>query len=57
MEKENRLASSRADEYVRNFLQNETLPSAEDEYALHQRFLPEITLDEINRLAKAWFSR
>ena len=55
MEKENRLASSRAEEYVRNFLQKETLPSAEDEYALHQRFLPEITLDEINRLAKAWF--
>jgi zinc protease len=55
MEKENRLASSRADEYVRNFLQNETLPSAEDEYSLHQRFLPEIKLEEINKLAKEWF--
>jgi zinc protease len=54
-EKENRVSSSRADEYVRNFLQNETLPSADDEYALHQRFLAEITIDEINKLAREWF--
>lgn len=54
-EKENRLSASRADEYVRNFLANETLPSADDEYSLHQRFLPEITLDEINKLAREWF--
>ena len=32
-----------------------TLPSAEDEYMLHQRLLPTITLDEVNRLAKDWF--
>ena len=55
LEKENREAGSRASEYVRNFLQDETLPSAEDEYALHKRFLPEITLDEINKLAREWF--
>src|SRR5204863_6434526 len=54
LEKENRQAGSRADEYVRNFLQDETLPSADDEYALHKRFLPEITLDEINKLAREW---
>ena len=54
-EKDNRVSASRADEYVRNFLQQETLPSADDEYALHQRFLPEITLDEINKMAKEWF--
>ena len=54
-EKDNTVAASRADEYVRNFLENETLPSAEDEYALHQRLLPAITLDEINKLAKEWF--
>jgi zinc protease len=54
-EKDNTVASSRADEYVRNFLENETLPSVDDEYALHQRFLPEITLDEINSLAREWF--
>src|SRR6267142_440112 len=55
IEKENTLAASRADEYVRNFLQNETLPSADDEYALHKRFLPEVTLAEINKLAAEWF--
>ncbi len=55
LEKENTLSASRAGEYTRNFLQNETLPSADDEYALHQRFLPEITLAEINKLAREWF--
>jgi zinc protease len=55
IEKENRLAGSRADEYVRNFLQDETLPTADDEYALHKRFLPEVTLAEINKLAAEWF--
>lgn len=54
-EKDNTLASSRADEYVRNFLQDETLPSPEDEYELHKRYLPEITLAEINKLAQEWF--
>jgi zinc protease len=55
MEKENTESASRADEYVRNFLDNESLPSADDEYALHKRFLPGITLEEINKLAKEWF--
>src|SRR5882762_2924836 len=55
IEKENRLAGDRADEYVRNFLENETLPTVDDEYALHKRFLPEITLAEINKLAAEWF--
>ena len=57
VEKENRLSVSRADEYIRNFLDNETLPTADDEYALHQRFLPEITLAEINQLAGEWFPK
>ncbi|HEX6718847.1 MAG TPA: insulinase family protein [Pyrinomonadaceae bacterium] len=55
LEKDNAPAASKAGEYVRNFLINETLPSAEDEYALHQRFLPEITLAEINKLAREWY--
>src|SRR4029078_1426032 len=55
LERDNTLAASRPNEYVRNFLINETLPSADDEYALHQRFLPEITLAEINKLAREWF--
>jgi zinc protease len=55
LEKENTESASRADEYVRNFLENETLPSADDEYALHKRFLPQITLDEVNKLSREWF--
>jgi zinc protease len=55
LEKENTQAANRAGQYVRNFLMNETLPSPEDEYALHKRFLPEITLDEINKLTREWF--
>lgn len=55
LEKENVLSSMKAAEYVRNFLTGETLPSADDEFALHQRFVPEITLAEINKLAREWF--
>ena len=55
LEKENRVSGSRADEYVRNFLTDETLPTADDEYALHKRFLPGVTLEEINKIAREWF--
>src|SRR6267143_5107542 len=54
-EKGNRGSGSRADEYIRNFLENESLPTADEEYALHQHFLPQITLEEINKLAREWF--
>jgi zinc protease len=54
-EKENRESGSRAAEYIRNFLEQETLPTNEWEYGLHQRFLPEVTVDEINRRAREWF--
>jgi zinc protease len=56
IEDQNRQSNSRADEYVRNFLTDESLPGAELEQALNQRFLPEITLAEINALAKEWFT-
>ena len=55
-QKENRESASHAAEYIRNFLQNESLPGPDLEYALHQRFLPEITLDEVNKIPKEWFS-
>jgi zinc protease len=54
-EKDNRVSASRAQEYIRNFLTGESLPKMDDEFVLHQRFLPEITLDELNRLPKEWF--
>jgi len=43
-----------ADEYGRNFLQQEPIPGIGYEYALHQRFVPEITLAEVNALAADW---
>jgi zinc protease len=52
--KASRTSESRADEYIRNFLEQEPLPSIEDEYALQQRFSREITLADINALAKTW---
>ena len=55
-EKANRQSGSRADEYIRNFLEGETLPTADDEYALHQKFIPAVTLAEINKIAKEWFT-
>ena len=55
VETENAESAGRANEYVRNFLDNEPLPSPADEYAMHKRFLPGITLDEINKLAREWF--
>ncbi|HSE36938.1 MAG TPA: insulinase family protein, partial [Blastocatellia bacterium] len=54
-EKDTTVSSSRAAEYIRNFLQNESLPSPDDEYALQKRFVPEITRDEINKLAREWY--
>src|SRR5215471_9906573 len=54
-EKENVTARSRADEYVRNFLTGETLPSLDDEYGLVARFVDDITLGEINRMATEWY--
>jgi zinc protease len=43
-----------ADEYARNFLQQEPIPGIGYEYALQQRFYPEITLAEVNALAATW---
>ena len=42
-----------ADEYVRNYLTAEAFPGIAVEYALAQRFLPEITLVEVNQQAVA----
>ena len=43
-----------ADEFVRNFIQGEPIPGIVYEFGLNQRFLPEITLAEVNSLAKDW---
>jgi len=54
-QKDTRTSASHAAEEVRNFLTEESIPGAEMEYALHQRFLPQITLDEVNKVSKDWF--
>jgi zinc protease len=43
-----------ADEFVRNFIQGEPIPGIVYEFGLNQRFLPKITLAEVNDLAKDW---
>ena len=54
-ESTDRESESRADEYTRNFLQREALPTIWQELAFHRRFLPAITLAEMNSLAAEWF--
>ena len=43
-----------AEEFIRNFLEDEPIPGIVYEYALNQRFTPEITLAELTALAKEW---
>jgi len=54
-ESPDRESASRADEYTRNFLQSEALPTIWQELAFHRRFLPGITLAEVNKLTGDWF--
>jgi zinc protease len=54
-ESPDRESASRADEYTRNFLQSEALPTIWQELAFHRRFLPDITLAEVNKLTDDWF--
>ncbi|MDP9322304.1 MAG: insulinase family protein, partial [Acidobacteriota bacterium] len=53
-EKDTQPSDPLADEYTRNFTDQEPIPGIEYEAALHARFLPEITLAEVNALAKDW---
>jgi zinc protease len=54
IEKDKSPSGPLADEFVRNFIQAEPIPGIVYEYGLNQRFLPEITLAEVNSLAKDW---
>ena len=56
VEKDNSPSDPLADEFIRNFGQGEPIPGIVYEYALNQRFLPQITLAEINALAKTWMA-
>jgi len=45
-------SSSYADEYLRNYLENEPIPGIKKEFELVSSFLPGVTLEEINNLGK-----
>jgi zinc protease len=53
-EKDNQDSGSLAAEFIRNFLQQEPIPGIVYENELYKRFLPEMTLAEVNALAKNW---
>ena len=54
IEKDKSPSGPLADEFVRNFIQEEPIPGIVYEYGLNQRFLPEITLAEVNGVAEDW---
>jgi len=54
-ESPDRESASRADEYTRNFLQSEALPTIFQELAFHRRFMSGVTLAEMNTLDEQWF--
>jgi zinc protease len=43
-----------ADEYIRNFLTQEPIPGIAFEYNFFKYLVPQISLDEVNNLAKIW---
>ena len=55
-EKDKQPSAALASEYVRYATQGEPAPGIEFEYALYQRFYPEITLTEINGIGKSWMN-
>jgi zinc protease len=55
--RENMPSGSFAAEYTRAFLTDEPFPGIEYEYALYQRFVPEIALEEVNRVGRDWIKK
>jgi len=53
-ERDKRESSRLASEYVRAFLEGEPIPGIEYEYALARRFVPGITLEEVNAVGRNW---
>lgn len=53
-EREKQDSGMYAAEYIRSFLQGEPIPGIEYEFELYKRFVPQITLEEINRIGQNW---
>lgn len=43
-------------EYIRNFLEDETIPGIENEYSYYQQLIPGIKVEEVNRTLQKWMS-
>ncbi len=57
-ERNNTKSVSYANEYKRNFLMTEeSFPGMENEYAYFKEFMPGISVDEVNELAKEWITK
>jgi zinc protease len=54
VEKDKSPSGPLADEFIRNFIHGEPIPGIVYEYGMNERFLPQITLAEVNSLAKEW---
>jgi len=52
--RETRSSGSYAAEYIRAFLNDEAIPGIEYEYELYKRFVPEVTLEEVNQIGREW---
>jgi len=55
-EKDKTDSKALTEECVRHFLNNEDIMGISNDYAFHQKFIPEITLDELNAMAKEWIT-
>ena len=54
VEKDKSPSGPLADEFIRAFIEEEPIPGIVYEFGLNQRFLPEITLAEVNAVATDW---
>jgi zinc protease len=54
IERDKHDSATLAAEYIRNFSQGEDIPGIAYEYELNKRFLPQITVEEVNALARTW---
>lgn len=55
-ERANMPADSFADEMVRHYLTAEAMPGIQAELRLHERYLPTVTVEEMNGVARNWMS-
>lgn len=55
-EKEKNDSNLYVSEYIGNFLEGEPIPGIAYEYELFKRFIPEITLEEVNQVGRDWLT-